>query len=79
MWPFKKKKRDEGCTCQKCGNKFRIDLYVSDWERIKPQGAKQGAGLMCGSCIFKEMERIADKEQKFYAYKLEAEELDRIF
>jgi hypothetical protein len=28
------------------------------WERIKPRGKPKGAGLLCGSCIMKNIEEI---------------------
>ncbi|MFH1984793.1 MAG: hypothetical protein ABIL58_23375 [Pseudomonadota bacterium] len=41
------------CTCQRCGKKYSVDLLVPDdvWERIKPAGKPEGAGLLCGLCI----------------------------
>lgn len=44
----------EGCICQGCGDRYRDDLIVDDalWERIKPEGKAEGAGLLCGRCIF---------------------------
>ena len=45
------------CVCQGCGNKYKVDLIVSDklWRVIKPVYKRQEAGFLCGSCI---MERI---------------------
>lgn len=45
--------RDERCLCQGCGERYSGDLAVPDdvWERIKPEGANTGAGLLCASCI----------------------------
>jgi len=53
---------NEGCTCQVCGRKYRVDLLVSDelWERIKPAGKAEGAGLMCGICIMDAVERLGE-------------------
>lgn len=58
----------EGCRCQGCGAKYKIDVMVDDktWEEIKPKGKPKGAGLLCGSCIFEMMERTSD----FAAYEL---------
>lgn len=48
----------EGVTCQKCGNRYRVDLMVPDalWNHIKPEGKENGAGLLCGHCIISAME-----------------------
>jgi len=50
------------CTCQQCGVKYKVDLLISDgiWEKIKPEGKPEGAGLLCGSCIMKNIEKISD-------------------
>jgi glycyl-tRNA synthetase (class II) len=50
------------CTCQECGSKYKVDLLIPDelWERIKPEGKSEGAGLLCGSCIMKKLEEILD-------------------
>ena len=42
-----------GCSCQRCGESYTVDLIVDDalWEKIKPKGKAVGAGLLCGSCI----------------------------
>lgn len=52
--------KPEGCKCQACGNYFKIDVMVDDsvWEKIKPAGKPEGAGLLCGSCIFKRLEEL---------------------
>lgn len=51
---------DEGCTCQRCGNKFTMDLNVPPelWERIKPVHKPKGAGLLCGTCIVQLIEAL---------------------
>lgn len=46
---------EEGCTCQNCGNKYKVDFLVPDeiWGKISPKkgdGYKSG-GLLCGRCI----------------------------
>jgi hypothetical protein len=48
----------EGCTCQRCGQKYMVDLLVPDdlWERIKPEGKAVGAGMLCGRCIMVKIE-----------------------
>ncbi len=49
-----------GCTCQTCGVKYTVDVIVSDelWNKIRPEDKKNGAGLLCGSCIMKRLENI---------------------
>jgi len=46
------------CKCQSCGEFYKVDIIVPDvlWERIKPEGKAEGAGLLCGSCIMKRIE-----------------------
>jgi hypothetical protein len=46
------------CTCQKCNNKYKVDIMVLDeiWEQIKPENKPIGAGLLCGRCIIEELE-----------------------
>lgn len=48
----------DGCNCQGCGVCYTADLLVPDdvWEKIKPEGKAQGAGLLCPNCI---MSRLA--------------------
>ncbi len=60
----------EGCTCHHCGEVYRVDIALPDdhWERIKPAGANPGAGLLCGACIMRAIER----EGRFACYRLEA-------
>lgn len=50
--------RDSGCLCHRCERRYRVDLLVEDgdWERIKPKGSQQGAGLLCGPCILEALE-----------------------
>jgi len=50
----------DGCTCQGCGRKYRVDLIIPDtlWEQIKPEGKPEGAGMLCGRCI---MDRIESR------------------
>lgn len=46
------------CTCQGCGNKYKLDLLIPDqlWEQIKPIGKPKGAGLLCPTCIVTRIE-----------------------
>ena len=55
-------KMTDGCTCQKCGRKYRIDLNIPDilWNRIRPKGKAEGAGLLCGSCIMNRLEELEE-------------------
>jgi len=48
-----------------------VDLIVSDelWEKIKPEGKKDNAGLLCGPCIMKRVESLG----KYDAYTLTKE------
>ncbi len=50
------------CTCQQCGRRYRVDLLVTDsvWERIKPPGKPEGAGLLCGACIMNKIESFGE-------------------
>lgn len=50
-----------GCKCQGCGRLYTVDLLIPDelWERIKPEGKPQGAGLLCGACIMERIEQIS--------------------
>lgn len=44
---------ESGCLCRSCGVRYRGDLMVPDevWEKIKPEGKAEGAGLLCANCI----------------------------
>ena len=57
-----RKKEDEGCTCQGCDRKFRVDILVPDslWERITPNNEIKTAGLLCGACIFARIESLGE-------------------
>ena len=46
------------CICQQCGKDFKVDLIIPDrlWEKIKPDGKPEGAGLLCGACIMDKLE-----------------------
>ena len=45
-----------------CGEKYRVDLIVRDdlWERIKPEGAVEGAGMLCGRRIMDRIEALGE-------------------
>ncbi len=57
---IKGRKMKDGCTCQSCGNIYKVDFLVSDdvWERIKPENKPKGCGLLCGICIAKALEHL---------------------
>jgi len=48
------------CKCQGCELDYKVDVSVGDkvWEAIKPQGKPEGAGLLCGKCIFDRIELL---------------------
>jgi hypothetical protein len=50
------------CRCQQCNNQYTIDIIVQDeiWEKIKPPGKPKEGGLLCGGCIIKNLENIAN-------------------
>jgi len=50
----------KSCTCQECESQYKVDILIPDelWERIKPTGKSQGAGLLCGDCIIEKLEKI---------------------
>lgn len=51
-----------GCMCQRCGRRFTMDFVVppETWERIKPEDAAIGGGLLCGRCITDSLEAIGE-------------------
>lgn len=55
------------CTCQICGNTYKVDVSVNDnlWKKIKPEGNKDNAGLICGPCIMKRIEKIDEYDAYF--------------
>jgi len=48
------------CLCQECGNKYKVDIIISDelWESIKPKKKPKSGGLLCGKCIFEKIEKL---------------------
>ena len=62
----------QGCTCQDCGRKFKVDIIIPDaiWESIKPAGKPIGGGLLCGPCIAERIEAF----DRFVAYHLVVKE-----
>ncbi len=49
------------CTCQDCGNKYKVDFSIPDelWYRITPSVHKD-SGLLCGQCIVKRIESLGN-------------------
>ena len=49
------------CTCQDCGNQYKVDLIIPNdlWEKIKPDGKPKGGGLLCGICIMNRIEKMS--------------------
>lgn len=48
------------CTCQSCKKEFKVDLEIEDalWAKMQHTGEKQEDGKLCGSCIFKQIEKL---------------------
>lgn len=48
----------DGCTCQSCGRKYKVDFLLPDdlWLKISPK--KSEAGLLCGGCIANAIENL---------------------
>ena len=57
------------CKCQDCGNDYFVDLMLPNelWEKIKPEGKEEGAGLLCGACIMKRLDAIGHHEVVYYS------------
>lgn len=53
---------DEGCLCQGCGKRYRVDLVLPDnmWHVVRPKGKPEEGGLLCGRCIMDRLERLED-------------------
>ena len=54
--------REDGCLCQGCGRRYKVDLIIPDevWEKICPN--KNGGGMLCGICIMKKIEDLDEFE-----------------
>jgi len=61
------------CRCHECGSYYKIDIIVEDdmWEKIKPDGAKIGAGMLCPVCIALKISVVTEKEVGYGAFRLE--------
>ncbi len=65
--------RDQGCLCQACGDRYKVDLMLPDelWARISG-----GKNLLCGRCIMTAMEGLGSFAALFIRTEVEsAEEL----
>lgn len=51
--------QDEGCKCQGCGRRYKVDLNVPDdlWKFIR---YPDNPNLLCGICIMERIEQIDD-------------------
>lgn len=49
---------DAGCQCQRCHQRYRMDLMVPDalWQQIQPTASGAG-GLLCPTCIVQAVEQ----------------------
>ena len=45
-----------GCLCRDCGERYKVDLCLSDdlWQEIW----HDNKGLICGACIMKRIEKL---------------------
>lgn len=50
------------CKCQACGNRYKVDVAIPKeiWSVIKPEQKSEGAGLLCGRCIFDRIEKMGN-------------------
>ncbi len=48
------------CKCESCGEQYKVDILVSNelWEEIRPERKTDSAGLLCGKCIIKKLEKM---------------------
>lgn len=58
---------DDGCRCDGCGRRYKVDMQVSDdlWALIQPEDKPAGAGLLCAACIGTRIE-----DGQFAAYRI---------
>lgn len=61
--------RDAGCRCGGCGERYRVDIILSDdlWRKLQEALPAGPINLLCGSCIIERLERFGE----FAAFKLE--------
>lgn len=57
--------RDDGCICQECGGRYKVDVLVSNdlWARL----GYDHEDMVCGECIVDGIERLGE----FGAFRLE--------
>jgi predicted RNA-binding Zn-ribbon protein involved in translation (DUF1610 family) len=72
---------DLGCKCQACSKFYKVDLLIPDelWEKIKPEGKKTGAGLLCGSCIMKKIEDLGEFGALYISNKIDPQSREEKF
>lgn len=58
-----KDKRENGCLCQCCGHRYKVDLILPNklWKQINHSNQE----CLCGNCILRRLENLG-----FSAYKL---------
>jgi hypothetical protein len=51
--------RDEGCLCQGCGRRYRVDVMLADelWKRVC---YPDWPNLLCGICIMERIEQLRE-------------------
>ena len=51
--------KNEGCKCQICGQRYKVDIIVPDkiWYKIIDKDKEKG-GLLCGRCIIDKLEQL---------------------
>lgn len=57
--------RDEGCLCQGCRRRYKVDINVSDklWRRLQDGDVGRGykrPNLLCGICIMRRIELLGE-------------------
>lgn len=52
----------DGCKCQCCGRRYRVDLLVPEdlWKKITIRPDDLAAGLLCGRCIMSRIEDLGE-------------------
>jgi hypothetical protein len=70
-----KKGGSKVCKCQLCGIWYKVDLIVPDhiWEKIKPSKEFKDSGLLCGSCIMTQIEKLG----KYNMFFIEQREFEK--
>lgn len=57
--------RDQGCLCQGCGRRYRVDLLLNDelWKWIR---YPDNPTLLCGVCIMERIEQIGSFDYFYF-------------